>query len=190
MKYLNITLNTIALIAIGFLAVTHFEYNGWYTILFAVAATAIGYLLGMWTCHLHKKNMGFWITIIIFVVLNLLHSAIDGTSITSFTALASVVAILSHELARQPALYLVLWGMLTPFATARQYRILIVPIAVTGVWMIGVSIGHTIFADAGGISWIEPLADQAMFLFLGDILHHLYEEYGKLKHQTCCHDIA
>ena len=190
-KYINITLSTIALIAIIGLVATHFEYEGLQTILFALIAIGIGYWLGKWTCHLHQKQNGFWITIAVFAILNLLHSMIDGASIGGVTSFASGIAILSHEFARQPALYVVLWGMLTPFALGKQYRFLIVPIVVTGIWLLGAYVGYQLFFHINQATWLEPIADMAVFLFLGDILHHIYEEYGKLKNKdTCCHTPA
>ena len=187
-KYLNIVLSLIALVAVLVLTISHFEYNGWQTIVFAIIATAIGYWFGKWTCHLHKNSKGFWLTIGIFVILNLLHSMIDGASIGGVSSFTSGIAILSHEFARQPALYLVLWGMLAPFITNRQYRIFIVPVVVSGTWFLGAYTGYQLFSHITQTTWLEPIADMAVFLFLGDIAHHLYEEYQKIKHRaTCCH---
>ena len=78
--------------------------------------------------------------------------------------------------------------MLTPFTLAKQYRILIVPIVVSGVWMLGVYLGYKLFININQTVWLEPIADMAVFLFLGDILHHIIEQYSKLKNRnTCCH---
>ncbi len=187
-KYINLGLSSIALLAVLVLAVTHFEYGGLQTILFALIALGIGYWLGSWTCHLHKRQGGFWVTILVFVVLNLLHSMIDGASIGGISSSASGIAVLSHELARQPALYIVLWGMLAPFIAHKPYRLLIVPLAVTGVWILGAYTGYELFFHINQAVWLEPIADMALFLFLGDILHHIYEEYRKLRSKdTCCH---
>ncbi len=117
-KYLNITLNVIALLAVIILTVTHFEYEGLQTLIYALVAIIIGYWFGKWTCHLHKKQNGLWITVAVFSILNLMHSMIDGASIGGVTSFTAGIAILSHEFARQPALYVVLWGMLTPFILA------------------------------------------------------------------------
>jgi len=170
------------------LASTHFEYDGWQTILFALIALCVGYWFGKWTCHLHKRQNGFWITIGVFVLLNFMHSMIDGASISGVNSITAAIAILSHEFARQPALYIVLWGMLTPFIPRKHHRLLLVPVAVTGVWCIGVYIGHELFVHINRATWLEPIADQALFLFLGDILHHIREEYRKLSNKNdCCH---
>jgi CHASE2 domain-containing sensor protein len=113
---------------------------------------------------------------------------IDGASIGGISSFASGIAILSHEFARQPALYVVLWGMLTPFIAHKPSRLLIVPLAVTGVWFLGAYAGYELFLHINAVSWLEPIADMAVFLFLGDILHHLHEEYRKrTKKGACCH---
>ena len=187
-KYAPLVLNAVAILAIITLIATHLEYNGIQTIVYALIAITIGYHLGRWTCHLHQKQQGFWITIGVFVLLNLIHSMIDGASIGEVSSFAGGVAMLSHEMARQPALYIVLWGMLTPFISHRPTRLLIAPLAVTGVWMLGAYMGYGLFSHINETVWLEPIADMAVFLFLGDLIHHIREEYGKLKHKAaCCH---
>ena len=128
-NYVSLILSSIALIAVVALTATHFEYRGPSTIVFAAIALLLGYQFGRWTCHLHSRAQGFWITVIIFALLNLLHSMIDGASIGGVASFASGVAVLTHELARQPALYVVLWGMLTPFTLHTRLRVLIVLLA-------------------------------------------------------------
>ncbi len=187
-KYLSLTLSVIAFVAVIILMGTHFEYDGWQTIFFAAIALLAGYWFGKWTCHLHKHQSGFWITIGVFVLLNLMHSMIDGASIGGVSSFASGLAIISHEFARQPALYMVLLGMITPFVAHRHYRLLIVLLAVTGVWFLGAYLGYEFFVHVNQAEWLEPIADTAVFLFLGDILHHLHEEYRKLRNMDdCCH---
>ena len=187
-KYGTLALNLIALIATLGLILSHFEYEGIQTIVFMGIAVGIGYTLGRWTCHLHKREGGFWVTIVVFVLLNLLHSTIDGASVGNLSSFVSGIATLSHELARQPALYIVLSGMLAPFITRKLSRLLLVPIIVTGTWFIGAYIGYELFSEISNIAWLEPIADMAAFLFLGDIFHHIYEEYGKIRNKNlCCH---
>lgn len=187
-KYTALLFGIIALIATLALIVSHFEYEGVQTIFFALIAIGVGYWLGTWTCHLHKRQNGFWITIIVFVLLNILHSMIDGASIGGLSSFTSGLAVLSHEFARQPALYIVLWGMLAPFVTYRPTRLLLVPLIVTGTWLVGAYTGYALFDHITQTSWLEPIADMAVFLFLGDILHHIYEEYRKLTNKdVCCH---
>ena len=187
-RYIPLTLNIIALIAATILVGTHFHYEGPSTIFFALIALGAGYLFGTWTCHLHKKVGGFWITIGLFVLLNMLHSMIDGASIGGMDSLSSAVAVLSHEAARQPALYIVLWGMLTPFVSHKSSRLLITPLAVTGVWVLGIYLGNSTLTYLGEITWLNHVADMAGFLFIGDIVHHVIEEYRKCtKTSTCCH---
>lgn len=188
-KYLNLILSLVALVAVIILTISHFEYDGPLTILFILLAISLGYWFGQWTCHLHQKHYGFWLTVGVFSILNLLHSMIDGASIGEVASFTSGLAILSHELVRQPALYLVLWGMLTPFVSHRLLRLLIVPVTVSGVWLVGVFFGHELFLHLESTPWLELVADQALFLFVGDIFHHIREEYYKLKQgDDCCHE--
>ncbi len=190
-KYLNILLSSLALIAVALLVVIHIDYQGWHTVLYAFIAVIIGYWFGMWTCHFHKKQKGFLITVVVFSLLNLLHSMIDGASTGGFTSYTNAIAILSHEFARQPALYIVLWGMITPFVIKRHHRVLIVLVTVTGVWLVGVALGRDLYLHISRAPWLGPIADQALFLFLGDLIHHIYEEYRKLfTVDACCHDHA
>lgn len=187
-QYIPITLHTFALLSIAFLLTDHFEYEGIQTFFFAGIATILGYYLGMWTCHLHAKQKGFWITIGIFVLLNGIHSMIDGASVGAIGSFAGAIAMLSHEFARQPALYIILWGMLTPFVRHTPTRLLLVPLLVTGTWLVGAHSGYQLVETITTLPWLESIADMAVFLFLGDILHHTYEEYRKLKKDTtCCH---
>ncbi len=188
-QHIPLTLNIIALIAASVLVGTHFHYEDPSTIVFAIVALGAGYLFGTWTCHLHKKVGGFWITIGLFITLNILHSMIDGASIGGMSSMSSAVAVLSHEAARQPALYIVLWGMLTPFVSHKPSRLLITPVAVTGVWILGMYMGDTLLSNVQEIGWIEQVADMAGFLFIGDIIHHIIEEYRKRNRATtCCHE--
>ncbi len=189
-RYFILTLHSIALVAVVALIASHFEYDGPVTIIASLVAIIVGYVLGSWTCHLHKSKHGFWITIAVFVALNLLHSTIDGASIGDVPSFAQDIAVLSHELARQPALYIVLWGMLTPFIANHYSRLAVLPVAVTGIWMLGAYLGFRLFETITEVPWLEIVADSAIYLFLGDIIHHLIEEYHKLKRtDTCCHEI-
>lgn len=186
-KYLLLGLNVVAFVAATVLAITHFEYHGTQTIIYAGIATIIGFYLGQWTCHFHRRTEGFWITLGVFVCLNLLHSMIDGASIGGYSFIQGLV-VLSHELGRQPALYLVLWSMMAPFVSWRDMRLAIVPVAVTGVWLLGVYLGRETYSVIASTQWLESMADMAVFLFLGDIIHHLTEEYRKIRYpQKCCH---
>lgn len=172
------------------LIIGHFHYQGWQTLVYVLVATGAGYWFGQWTCHLHKRQRGFWLTSIVFAVLNFLHSMIDGVSIGEFSSVSSGIAILSHELARQPVLYIVLWGMLTPFVGKKLSRIIIVPGIVSGVWLLGVYTGNQLFQSAGHIATLEPFVEYGVFIFLGDIIHHIIEEYRKYRNtDSCCHTV-
>jgi hypothetical protein len=79
-------------------------------------------------------------------------------------------------------------GVLAIQASSTQAALLIVPLAVTGVWFLGAYAGYELFLHINAVSWLESIADMAVFLFLGDILHHLHEEYRKrTKKGACCH---
>jgi len=189
-KYLNLGLNLTSLVVVVAMLVTHFEYSGIQTIALSVAAVIGGYWLGILTCHVHKKSQGFWLTLVVFIVLNLGHSLIDGASIGGSVGFWQGIAVLSHEFARQPALYVVLWGMLTPFINAKWKRIVIVPIVVSGTWLVGIAIGMEAQVMVSSVSWLETVADMGMYIFLGDILHHVVEEYQKVNsadQKSCCH---
>ncbi len=183
-KYLNILLSSLALCAAGALAISHFEYEGPHTLLFVALALIAGYQFGRWTCHLLTKQSGLWITILVFVVLNFLHSLIDGAAIGDLRSFFQGTAVLSHELARQPALYIVLGGMLTPFMFTRYHRVLIAFFAVTGISILGIVIGQKLSLHLTDISWLHPLAEYAVFLFIGDIIHHIRDERQKLRQRT------
>lgn len=182
-KYLNLCLNIIALGAAIVLATSHFHFDGLTSIFFAAIVVILGVFLGQITCHFHQRSVGFWVTLVIFVALNILHSMIDGVSLHGYDS-ASLAAVLSHEVARQPALYLVLWGMLAPFSLNKSIKLLIVPVVVTGAWLTGVSLGTTISLAEG----FHVIAEMGVFFFIGDILHHLYEEFQKIiRPEKCCH---
>lgn len=187
-RYAILMLNILAFFTTLFLIVGHFEYAGIKTILATLLTIIAGYWLGAWTCHFHKNGRGLWITLAIFILLNLFHSMIDGTSIGELDAFGKGLAVLFHEAARQPALYVVLWSMLAPFPALKTSRLLLIPLSVTGVWVLGAYLGFEFFHTLEKISWLEFLADQALFLFLGDIIHHLQEEYKKVRGENeCCH---
>ncbi len=186
-RYLSLTLHIISLLATVALAITHLHIDSISTIVAIAITIGLGYWIGMWTCHFHKRQQGLWVTVAIFVLLNLLHSMIDGASIGGMESFAAGIAVLTHELARQPVLYLVLWGMLAPFIVRR--RLVVVPIAVTGVWLVGAYMGYQLFTQVNDTPWLANVAHLSLFLFMGDIIHHVLEEYKKLRTSTsCCHD--
>lgn len=188
-KYFTAFLSTVAFLAGIALIAGHVAFEGIHTVVFAVLAIALGYWFGTWTCHFHTKRSGLWITIIIFMLLNLLHSMIDGASIEGAGSFMGSLAVFMHELARQPALYIVLWGMLAPFPFAKYHKLVLVPLVVTGVWIIGSYLGFVFFKTLSDASWMHGIADQAMFFFLGDLLHHVREEWRKLRSaRACCHE--
>ncbi len=187
-RYFPIVLHIVAFGAAIVLIGSHIRTEGFLPIVPTAIAIVCGYLIGSWTCHIHQMRKGFWITIAVFVGINVLHSVIDGASVGDMSSFTQGLAILSHEFARQPALYVVLWGMLTPFVQQQYRRLFVVPVIVTGTWFVGAYIGYHAVAVVAHTPWLEGIADLAIFLFLGDIIHHIREEYRKLVHpQDCCH---
>lgn len=187
-KYFTLILNIVALSATIPLAITHYSYEGWYSPLIAFLVVVAGYLFGRWTCHIHNRQTAFLLTFIIFVLLNFLHSLLDGVSIGAVDSFLKVLALSPHELGRQLPLYVTFLGMLSPFIGTKKYRIIaVVMMSVTGVWVIGTYMGYQLLGHLK-TSRFEIIADQATFLFLGDIIHHLYEGFVALKKKrVCCH---
>lgn len=186
-KSLPLLLSCLALGTALILVFRDFQYTGIF-VLTAALSLVLGYYFGKWTCHLHTKKNGFLITVTVFILLNFLHSLIDGASVGSSTTIPKLVAILSHELARQPALYIILWGMLTPFTMRKYQRLFLIPLIVTGTWCTGLYIGQGLLHQVSIVPWLEPVVNQTVFLFIGDIIHHIVEESRKLqKSNMCCH---
>jgi hypothetical protein len=187
-RYFPFVLHTVALVAVLILIISHIRVEGALALVPAILAIIAGYLIGSWTCHIHQLKRGFWVTMVVFVLLNLVHSVIDGASVGDITSFAQGLAVLSHEFARQPALYVVLWGMLTPFVKQEYRRLFVVPVVVTGTWFVGAYIGYHAVEAVAQVAWLEGVADWGLFLFLGDIAHHIREEYRKLRNvNDCCH---
>ena len=149
----------------------------------AAVAVALGYLFGRYTCDTATKSEGFWLTVTLFAGLNLLHSTIDGISLVGIrNAWSGIGAVAGHELVRQPALFVVAWAMLEPFGTRRMYRkVLATIVAVTGVWAVGLALGHLGGAWVSQFEWMRTILGYAVFLFLGDIAHHIVDEVTKLR---------
>lgn len=143
----------------------------------------VGYFVGKLTCGTHSKWSGFWLTIGIFIGLNFIHSMIDGVALQSIATEYRMLGVWSHELIRQPALYVVVWAMLVPFQTKRAWKILSAIIAVTGVWIAGISVGKIGGIYLGQIVGLHDYLVGSIFLFIGDIAHHLIDEWHHLRHK-------
>jgi hypothetical protein len=150
--------------------------NAWIIPVYLVA----GYYFGKLTCGTHIKKYGFWITIGLFMILNFVHSLIDGILMINLGAFYRDFAVYSHELIRQPALYIVVWGMLQPFERA-QHKILMALLSVTGIWLLGVYIGTMIGNSVAHLTYLDTYFAATIFIFAGDIIHHLIDDYVKLR---------
>ncbi len=141
---------------------------------------AAGYLLGKLTCSKHIHGFGFWITLILFCALNGFHSMIDGISLSSLTLHQFALVVTPHELVRQPMLYVIIWGMFLPFKQPFWIKVAASIFAVTGTWILGVSLGTITGEWISTISWIHPYISGSIFLLGGDMLHHVWDEYRNL----------
>lgn len=152
------------------------ELSYFWTIPFWLLA---GYLFGKLTCGTHTKKYGFWLTFLLFVVLNFIHSLFDGFLSLAISTDYRNLAIYSHELIRQPPLYIIVTAMLAPFGK----KLLTIPMsvfAVTGVWIIGMYVGVTNAHYLQNVASLSSFVTLTLFIFLGDIIHHLIDEYSEL----------
>lgn len=142
----------------------------------------VGYYFGKITCGTHSKKYGLWLTLGLFVLLNFLHSLIDGVLLTSISTDYRSIAIYSHELIRQPALYVVIWSMLTPFTTKSAYKVILSILAVTGIWAISMYAGIILGNAVDTLSKFDTYLAMTIFIFAGDIIHHLIDDIHHMKH--------
>jgi hypothetical protein len=142
-----------------------------------------GYYLGKVTCSIHFKNLGVGITILVFILMNVVHSFIDGVSFSGQAFFYWLGAIGGHELIRQPTLYIVLWAILQPIESNKFVKIIICFISVTIVWLIGIWLGKLSGASVSHLYNFANWIGYSIFLFVGDIVHHLADQYSILKKQ-------
>ncbi len=140
-----------------------------------------GYYFGKITCGTHSKRYGLWLTLGLFILLNFLHSLIDGVLLTSIATSYRNIAIYSHEIIRQPALYIVIWSMLTPFTTKITYKVILSVLAVTGIWVISMYAGTFLGNSIQSISKFDVYLAMTIFIFAGDIIHHLIDDFRHFK---------
>lgn len=169
-------------IAIGFLLLHIHDGLIWSNIPLIISYLALGFWFGKITCSMHSKKAGFWVTVSLFILLNLFHSLIDGVTLTGLSALYKNIAIYSHELLRQPALYVVFWSMLQPFLMTKTRKIGISIIAITGVWILGMYLGTLFATSLQELEINDVFLELSIFIFIGDIIHHLYDEFPGKKH--------
>lgn len=149
-------------------------------IILLIALFGLGYWFGKITCGEHVKKYGMRLTIAIFALLNVAHSMIDGISLSSLHS-GAWFPILAHETVRQTILYAILYEMLTPFKQSTTARIISLIVSVTGVWLIGLWIGDQAGSFLSTIEWLHPYLAAASFILIGDIFHHMLDEYKGLR---------
>ena len=140
----------------------------------------LGFYFGKLTCGTHSKKVGFAATLFMFGTLNFVHSFIDGVALISFSGQYRNAAMYSHEVIRQPALYVVLCATLQPFGGSRFQRAIVALMLVTGVWLLGVEAGKIGGQFIKQWERVSDLLGCSIFLFVGDICHHLFDEFQKL----------
>lgn len=138
----------------------------------------LGFLLGKITCSHHLKKFGFWITIILFSLLNTLHSMIDGVSLIHSASASGWAVILLHEIIRQPLLYVIIWGLLMPFTISKSAKGFWAFVAVTGTWILGLYLGRWFGAGLETMEWLHPYLAGSMFILAGDMIHHVWDTYA------------
>lgn len=139
-----------------------------------LVALILGYGFGMVTCGAHMKKFGFWLTIAVFVALNFLHSLVDGVAFHGLSSAVKYAAVFGHELIRQPMLYAIVIAMLRPFSISPKKEWGIAIVAVTGIWLAGFLAGSAV---SGTLVGFEPFLGAGLYFFLGDIVHHLVDQY-------------
>lgn len=148
----------------------------WPMVLFLCA----GYGIGKLTCSKHLHGFGWILTIILFCGLNGLHSMIDGISLLTITLKGFIFVILPHELIRQPMLYARILSIMNTFKLSMWIKLPIAAMAVTGTWILGVSLGTLTGEWIHTIEWIHSYLAGSSFLLAGDMIHHLRDEF-KIK---------
>jgi len=149
-----------------------------YSNIFLICLTlAIGYYLGKLTCNLNFKNFSLFITLFIFILMNILHSFIDGISIGNQPLIYGIGAIFGHELIRQPTLYILFWSILEPSNTRFYKKLILSFLAITLTWLLGIWLGKLCRGWVSHIYHASDLLGYGIFLFIGDIIHHLIDQY-------------
>lgn len=181
-KYFNIIAIITAIVVTLITSVQRNEVGGNFIFIFILIF--IGYLFGELTCHFHSKNKGFILTLGIFILFNLAHSAIDGLNWSG-----NIIPVLLHEIVRQPVLFLLLWELLVPFTEIKKnWKILACILSVSGVWIVGLLLGASVTGLITSAENLDKTIGLFIFLLIGDLIHHLIEELRKDgKKETCDH---
>lgn len=149
-------------------------------LLLVIALLCGGYYLGKITCSVHFKNMSIGITMTVFILMNVVHSFIDGISFSGQPFLYWLGAVGGHELIRQPTLYIVLWTILQPIESDKHLKIIICVLSVTIAWLLGIWLGKISGASVSHLYHTAEWVGYSIFLFIGDIAHHLIDQYHAL----------
>ncbi len=71
--------------------------------------------------------------------------------------------------------------MLAPFSK-KYHKVIMSVLAVTGVWILAMYIGTFASSYINQYSSLNGYIAMTIFIFLGDIIHHLVDEYFHMKH--------
>ncbi|WP_299513953.1 hypothetical protein [Mucilaginibacter sp.] len=115
--------------------------------------------------------------------MNLIHSFIDGISFNGQPFFYWLTAVGGHELIRQPTLYIILWAMLQPASISGFLKALICILSITIAWLIGIWLGKISGATVSHLYPIGEWTGYSIFIFIGDIVHHLIDQYRQVKHK-------
>jgi hypothetical protein len=151
--------------------------------LMVLVLLAGGYYLGKLTCSVHFKNTGIGLTLLAFVLMNIVHSFIDGISFSQQSFYYWLSAIGGHEAIRQPTLYIILWAILQPSIKNNYVKALICLLSVSGAWLLGIWLGTISGDTVSHVYNIEEWMQYSIFLFIGDIAHHFIDQYKVLKNR-------
>jgi hypothetical protein len=174
--YIKMLFITLAILLLLLKSEQHYS-----NLLTVIALLCGGYYLGKITCSVHYKNMSIGITMLVFILMNVMHSFIDGISFSGQSFFYWLSAVGGHEIIRQPTLYIVLWTILQPIESDKYVKIIICILSVTIAWMLGIWLGKI---SGASISHLYPTAEwvgYSIFLFIGDISHHLTDQYRIIK---------
>ena len=137
--------------------------------------TILGYLFGKYTCGFQaSRGYGFYTTIIVFALLNLIHSIIDGTLFINNNFMASIL-MSGHELVRQPILYTLFFGMISIFEVPQYKKIMISILSISFTWILGLLIGKYFIPIS--LEQFDNIAIYTYAFFIGDVLHHVFDYF-------------
>lgn len=152
--------------------------------LIILALFSAGFYFGKITCSTHLKNTTLGITLSIFILMNIVHSLLDGISFAGQSFFYWLGAVGMHEAIRQPTLYIILWAILRPFAMNNYFKIVVCLLSVTGTWLAGIWLGMIGGSCISHASNVEEWMRYSIFLFIGDIAHHLIDQYKALRQKA------